>query len=180
MTTRLQEKEKTVNPLDSTMTPAQVARRKFKSSLPRKVENRRLSAEAALGELFTLLDRFRGFVTDEMRIPEAVNTVSACLVYCLPESEPAMLANTLTVPEPGVTRAFGDFCEEVLSLDKPLFLGVVFVQVDPYAENTAYKAVCFVTPFMAGPEAAARLHYAQEKELLKIQKVLEMKLGLSN
>jgi hypothetical protein len=169
----LKGKERTVNPLDSMMTPAQVARRKFKSTLPRKIENRRLSAEAALGELFMLLDRFRGFVTDELHHPEAVKTVCAALAYCLPESKPAMLADTLPVPEPGSKRAFGVFCEKVLSLDRPLFLGAVFVQVDPHAESRAYKAVSFVTQFMGGPEAEARLHYAQEKELLKIQKGLE-------
>jgi hypothetical protein len=178
---RLKEKEKAVNRLDSTMTPAQVARRKFKSSLPRKVENRRLSAEAALGETFTLLDRFRGIVTAEMHDPEAVKTVYAALAYCLPESKPAMLADTLPVPEPGMKKAFGAFCEKALSLDKPHFLGVVFVQVDPHAENRAYKAVSFVTQFMSGPDAEARLHYAQEKELLKIQKDLEKRIfGLSN
>ncbi len=160
---------------DSMMTPAQVARRKFKSSLPRKIENRRLSAEAALGEAFTLLDRFRGIIVEELRVPEAVKTLYAALVYCLPESKPAMLADTLSVPEPGMKKAFGAFCEQVMSLERPQFLGVVFVQIDPHAKNTEYKAVSFVTQFMCGPEAAARLHYAQEKELLKIQKGLEKK-----
>lgn len=174
---RLKEKEKTANPLDSMMTPAQVARRKFKSSLPRKVENRRLSAEAALGETFTLLDRFRGIVTAEMRNPEAVKTVYAAIAYCLPESKPTMLADTLPVPEPGTKKAFGTFCEKVLSLDKPLFLGVVFVQVDPdRRDDRVYGATCFVTQFMGGPEAIARLRYAQEKELLKIQKDMEKRI----
>lgn len=161
---------------DSKMTPAQIARRKFKSSLPRKTENRRLSAEAALGETFTLLDRFRSIVTAEMRDPEAVKTVYAALAFCLPETKPAMLADTLPVPEPGLKKAFGTFCEKALSLDKPLFLGVVFVQVDPHAENRLYKSVSFVTQFMSGPEAEARLHYAQEKELLKIQSDLEKRI----
>lgn len=166
---------KSTNPLDARMTPAQIARRKFKSSLPRKVENRRLSAVAALGELFTLLDRFRGTVAEALRTPDAVKTIYAALVYCLPESKPAMLADTLPVPEPGGT-SFGAFCEEAMALDRPLFLGVVFVQVDPHAENSAYKAVSFVTQFMGGPEAEARLHYAQEKELLKIQKDMEKRI----
>jgi hypothetical protein len=170
---RAKENEKAANPLDSTMTPAQVARRKFKSSLPRKLENRRLSAEAALGETFTLLDRFRGLVTEEMRTLEAVKTIYAALAYCLPESEPAMLADSLPVPEPGMIEAFGAFCEMALSLDKPLFLGVVFVQVDPDAESPAYRSVTFAAPFMGGPEATARLRYAQEKELLRIRKTLE-------
>lgn len=165
-------KDATKHP-DLKMTAAQVARRKFKSSLPRKVENRRLSAEAALGETFTLLDRFRSFVTEETRNPEAVKTVYAALAYCLPESHPAMLADTLIVPEPGMAKAFGQFCEDALSLDGPLFLGLVFVQVDLDREDSLYRAVSFVTQFMSGPEAQARLHYAQEKELLKIQTTLQ-------
>jgi hypothetical protein len=166
---------------DIKMTPAQVARRKFKSSLPRKLENRRLSPEAALGELFTLLDRFRGFVVGETGNPEAVKTIYAGLAFCLPESQPAMLAESFPVPEPGdQTGAFGAFCESVLSLNDPQFLGVVFVQVDPDAENTVYKAVSFAVPFLGGPEATARLRYAQDKELLRHQKFLEAKLGLSN
>lgn len=179
---RLKEKEAPVSRHpDSMMNPAQIARRKFKSSLPRKGQNRHLSAEAALGETFTLLDRFRGIVTAEMRDPEAVKTVYAALAYCLPESKPAMLADTLPVPEPGMKKAFGDFCETALSLDKPLFLGVVFVQVDPYTTDKNYKAVSFVVPFLGGPDAEARLQYvrlraAQEKVLLKIQKDLEKRI----
>jgi len=111
-----------------------------------------------------------------MRTPDAVKTIYAALVYCLPESKPEMLADTLPVPEPGMKKAFGAFCEKAMSLDRPLFLGVVFVQVDPDAKEKAYKAVSFVTQFMGGPEAEARLHYAQEKELLKIQKDLEKKI----
>jgi hypothetical protein len=50
---------------------------------------------------------------------------------------------------------------------------VVFVQVDPDSENAAYKAVSFVVPFMSGPDAEARLLYAQKEELTKIQKTAE-------
>lgn len=169
-------KEKTVNRLDSMMTPAQVARRKFKSSLPRKVENRRLSAMEALGETFKLLDRFRTMVVEETRIPEAVNTVHAALAYCLPEADPATLAYTVTVPEP---PNVGTFCDTIMSLDRPLFLGIVFLQFDPYTDSQQYKTTCFVTQFMGGPEAVARLRYAQEKELLKVRKHMETRLGLS-
>jgi hypothetical protein len=170
---RVKESEKSENPLDKMMTPAQIARRKFKSSLPRKIENRRLSAQAALGELFTLLDRFRSMIETEMHSAEAGETLMAALVYCLPESKPAMLADTLTVPDADNAKLFGDFCRSVLALDRPLFLGVVFLQVDPDAQRSTYRAVSFVTQFMTGPEAEGRLRYAQEKELLKIQRDLE-------
>jgi hypothetical protein len=156
---------------DSMMTPAQIARRKFKSGLARKIENRRLSAMEAIGATFTLLDQFRGLVTEEKQDPE---TVYAAIAYSLPESDPATLVHTITVPGPS---KIGKFCEKVIALDRPLFLGVVFVQVDPDTDNRAYKAVSFVAQFMGGPEAEGRLLVAQKRELLKIQKTLE---GLGN
>jgi hypothetical protein len=172
VTARPKQKEVTVSKHpDSMMTPAQIARRKFKSMLPRKPQNRSLSPMQALGELFTLLDQFRGMVRAEKQSMDAAQTIYAALAYALPGT--AKLALALTVPEPG--KKVGPFCEAVMGLERksPVFLGVVFVQVDPDAENTAYKAVSFVVPFMSGPDAEARLLFAQKEELAKIQKVAE-------
>jgi hypothetical protein len=172
MAARLKEKEAPVSKHpDSMMTPAQIARRKFKSMLPRKPQNRSLSPMQALGETFTLLDGFRGMVRTEKQSMDAAKTVYAAIAYALPNA--AKLALTLTVPEPG--KMIGPFCEAVMGLEKktPVFLGVVFVQVDPDSENATYKAVSFVVPFMSGPDAEARLLYAQKEELTKIQKVAE-------
>ena len=128
----------------------------------------------ALGETFTLLDDFRGFVRAEKQKVDPAKTIYAALAYALPET--ARLAFTLTVPEPG---KIGPFCETVLGLERkhPAFLGVVFVQVDPDAKSAAYKAVSFVVPFMSGTDAEARLHFAQKEELSKIQRTAE---GLRN
>jgi hypothetical protein len=171
MAARLKEKEAPVSKHpDSMMTPAQIARRKFKSALPRKPQNRTMTPLQAIGETFTLLDQFRGMVMTEKQSKAAAKTVYAALAYSLPDA--AKLAYTLTVPEPG---KIGAFCDAVMGLERkaPMFLGVVFIQVDPDAENTAYKAVSFVAPFMSGPDAEARLLYAQKEELTKIQKVAE-------
>ena len=128
----------------------------------------------ALGETFTLLDQFQGMVRAEKQDMDADKTVSAALAYTLPDT--ARLALTLTVPEPG---KIGPFCEKVMGLERKTaaFLGVVFVQVDPDAVNAAYKAVSFVVPFVSGPDAEARLLFAQKEDLSKIQKVTE---GLRN
>src|SRR5690348_8862709 len=127
-TARLKQKEANVKHPDTMMTPAQIARRKFKSMLPRKIENRVLSPMQALGETFTLLDKFRGMVRAEKRQMDAAKTVYAALAYTLPSAN--KLALTLTVPEPG--KKVGPFCETVIGLERknPTFLGVVFVQVD--------------------------------------------------
>jgi hypothetical protein len=155
-------KEVPVNRLDSMMTPAQVARRKFKSSLPRKIENRRLSPMEALGETFRLFDRFRGMVEEEGVDP---NTTQAALVYCLPESKPEVLAMTVPLPKPGPTEMV-NFCKRVMSVDRPLFLGVIFLQEDPDADNAKYQRVAFVVQFMSGPDAEGRLLAARERQRL--------------
>lgn len=169
--------QKGANPLDRKMTPAQIARRKFKSLLPRKLQNRALSPMQALGELFTQLDQFRGIVRAEKQKMDADQTVYAALAYCLPESDPGTLAHTLTVPEPS---KIGSFCNKVMSLERPRFLGIVFIQVDPDAGDLQFKATCFATQFLPGPEVVARLKYAQEIELTKARNVLLNTLGLGN
>ena len=161
MTARLKEKEKAVNRLDSMMTPAQVARRKFKSSLPRKIENRRLTAVEALGETFGLFERFRGMVAEEGVDP---STTQAGLVYCLPESNPAVFVATVPLPEPSASE-IAKFCELILALDRPLFLGTIFVQEDPDAESAKYKRVAFCGQFMGGPEAEGRLLAARKRQV---------------
>lgn len=128
----------------------------------------------ALGETFTLLDNFRGIVRAEKPKMDPAKTIYAALAYALPDA--AKLAFTVTVPEP---EKIGPFCEMVLGLERknPNFLGVVFVQVDPDAKSAAYHTVTFVVPFMSGPDAEARLLFAQKEELSKIQRTAQ---GLRN
>lgn len=151
---------------DKLMSPAQIARRKFKSALPRKPQNRTVSPMQALGETFTLLDQFRGMVRTETQRMDSDKTVYAAIAYELPGA--SKLAFTITVPEPG---AIGPFCDVVLGLEKkaPSFLGVVFVQVDTDTKNSAYETVSFVVPFMSGPDAEARLVFARKE----VQRVIE-------
>jgi hypothetical protein len=149
---------------DSMMTPAQIARRIFKSSLPRKPQNRKMSAMEALGETFTLFDRFRNVVAEQGQ--NADETVLAALAYWLPESDPATVAQIRWLPNPSGVAAFS---KDVMALPQPAFLGAVFVQVDPDAEKDAYKAVSFCVPFVGGDEEAGRLLVAQRMLLLKLQ-----------
>jgi hypothetical protein len=155
---------------DALMTPGQIARRKFKSFLPRTPQERNVSAMQALAELFKWLDQFRGILRAEQqrKTPDdpsdPAKTLYAAVAYRLPGA--AELASTLPVPEPGAM--VGAFCDAVMALENPTFLGVVFVQAEPGVD-----AVSFAAPFMSGPEASARLRYAQDTELLKIRKVLE-------
>ena len=163
--TRPAAKQKAANPLDDRMTSAQIARRRFKASLPRKIQDRELSVHGALGETFTLLDTFRSLS------PDPDKTIMAALAYHR-GSNPAKLAELLIVPDPAKV---GEFCDRVAALapHKPKFLGLLFVHVDTETKNPAYKAVSFAVPFMGGAEAAARLHFAQKELLGQQQKVLE-------
>ncbi|MGB8095890.1 MAG: hypothetical protein WCF17_01970 [Terracidiphilus sp.] len=148
---------------DSMMTPAQIARRKFKSSLPRKLDNRRLSAMEALGATFSLFDRFRAMVAAEGVDP---NTTQAGLVYVLPESNPAVFAATITLIDPSGPE-IAAFSMRVTALDRPLFLGVLFMQEDPDPDvNPDYKRVAFCAQFMGGPEAEGRLLAARKRQQL--------------
>jgi hypothetical protein len=60
-----------------------------------------------------------------------------------------------------------------MKLDRPLFLGLVFIQVDLDTDNPAYKTACFCAQFMGGPEAEGRLLYAQKTYLLGIRRILD-------
>jgi len=155
--------ERRANPLDELMTKAQVARRKFKSALPRRIQNRVLSKMEALARTMELFDRFRG----EMEAAGLDKSdVSAGLVYCQPET-PGMenvQAEVAKLPNPDIGN-IGMFVETTMALDKPLFLGVLFLQIDrdpnikPEKRNTL-----FVWPFMLGPEAEKRLLAARRSQ----------------
>lgn len=157
------------NRLDKLMTPAQVARRKFKSGLPRKIESRELSSLEALARTMELLDRFR----NEMEYLKAQglkgvskDDVQAALVFFQPRSKGKehILAQVEIVPEPA---KLGSFCDKVIALDKPVFLGLLFHQHDREAEKAgdAKQAnVIFGCEFTKAHDATARLLAAREQQ----------------
>jgi hypothetical protein len=159
------------NPLDRMMTPGQVARRKFKSSLPRKIEARELSPLLALGETFTLLDQFRRFVQAESPKRDAAQNIATVLAYTVPND--TKLASVLVVPESG--KRIGPFCDKVMALENPTFLGVVFDQADPDADDK-YQTVSILVPFSPRPDAAARLRFAELEWACSPQRAQEIML----
>ncbi len=151
-------KSKKVNPLDKDMTKAQVVRRKFKSSLPRTIQNRVLSKMEAMARTMELFDRF----ISEMKDAKLSETdVSAGLVFCQPET-PGVSDGGQTIALPKAEE-IGTFVERVKALHKPLFLGVLFIQTDRDAKGTEKYRTIFVWPFMAGPEAEKRLLEARRR-----------------
>ena len=64
-------------------------------------------------------------------------------------------AQSLDVPPP---EGIAAFAQQIEALHKPIFLGVLFAQFD----RETSKAVKFVWPFMAGPEAEKGLKYVRD------------------
>ena len=151
----------TNNPIEERMTRAQVARRRFKSALPRKPGNVELSWMQALGRTAELFDGLRS----EMRVA-GVNPdhAQAALVYFQPHARDSVLAQVVPLPKP---EKMTEFCERVMSLDKPVFLGVLFLQHDGEAEkagDTKQANVLFGTAFTTAHDAEARMLAARESQ----------------
>jgi len=130
------------------MTKAQVVRRKFKSALPRKIENRLLGEMTAIARTLELLEKFRGLMQEAGLSPSAV---SAALVY----SDQYVDAMTIPLSAP---EDLGEFVDAVLALDKSAkFLGVLFLQIDYEADRPEKTGTAFVWPFLGGPETERAL-----------------------
>lgn len=156
----------TNNPLEERMTRAQVARRRFKSGLPRKPGNVELSWEKALVRTVDMFDDFRNQMRAVGLSPEDVSTA---LVYFQPHTKgmEQVLAQTVPLPKPeGIEK----FAGGVRSLDKPVFLGVLFLQHDKDAEkagDTKQANVIFGTPFTTAYDAPARMLAARASQQAK-------------
>lgn len=142
------------------MTRTQVVRRKFKSGLPRKIENRLLSPMEAMARTMDLFDKLR---TEMSAAGLNKHDAEAGLVYCQPQTKGMehVLAQTIVLPKP---EEIGTFVERVMALHKPLFLGVMFMQRDRDTDKPDQKNVLFVWPFMSSPEADGRLLAARNQQ----------------
>jgi hypothetical protein len=153
----------TNNPLEERMTRAQVARRRFKSSLPRKPAHLMMSPMQALARTADLFDRLRNEMQAAGVNPEHAQ---AALVYFQPHVK-EILAQTVVLPKP---EKIPEFAASVMSLDKPVFLGVLFLQHDAEAEKAGdmkQANVLFGVPFTTACDAPARMLAARDSQRLK-------------
>lgn len=156
----------TNNPLEREMTRAQVARRRFKSGLPRKPGNVELSWMQALARTADLFDGLR----NEMRtVGLNPDHAQAGLVYFQPHTKGLenILALTVPLPKP---ETIAEFAEHIMALDRPVFLGVLFLQHDAEADkagDTKQANVLFGIPFTTAYDAPARMLAARESQRLK-------------
>jgi hypothetical protein len=72
-----------------------------------------------------------------------------------------ILAEIAPLPSP---EKVGSFADRVMQIDKPLFLGVVFIQRDHKADKAEQRVTGFCAPFMVGPEAEDRLLGAMRQQ----------------
>jgi len=157
---RLATQKPKTNRLDAKMTRTQVVRRKFKSALPRSIENRELSPMEAMARTMEMFDRLRGMMHDSGLDPDHA---SAGLVFHQPHTKglDRVLAQTIPLPRP---EDIGSFVKRVSALDRPRFLGVLFIQHDPETEKAGYKNVAFVWPFLSGADESGRLVAARDSQ----------------
>lgn len=137
------------------MTKAETVRSNFKAFLPRIVRNDLLTWEEAIRRTLELLDLFRAEMHSE-GLDDC--DVAVGLVFTQPETPgfEHVPAQSLAVPPPEGIPAFAEL---IKGLDRPIFLGVLFVQFD--RETT--KVSKFVWPFMADPEAEKGLIYVRDR-----------------
>lgn len=95
--------------------------------------------------------------------------VQAALVYFQPNTKgkEAVIAQTIVLPRP---ERIGEFANALMSLDKPVFLGMLFLQHDAEAAkagNTEQENVMFGVPFTTKYDAPARLLAARASQQLK-------------
>ena len=156
----------TNNPLEERMTRAQVARRRFKSGLPRKPDSRELSSLEALARTASLFDRLR---SEMQAVGVNPDNASAALVFYQPHTKgmESVLAQTVHLPKP---EGIAKFCERVMALDRPVFLGVLFIQHDAEAKRAGDERqtnVCFGVAFTTQHDAPARMLAARASQQAK-------------
>ncbi len=136
------------------MTKAESVRSDFKVFFPRIVQNDLLSSTEAIKRTTELLDILQGLMRSAGLDP---NDVAAGLVFTQPETPglEQVPAQSLDLPPDEEIAAF---VQQIEALDRPIFLGVLFVQLD----CELMRFTKFVWPFMAGPKAEEGLMYVRD------------------
>jgi hypothetical protein len=152
------DRPKKANPVDSLMTRAQAVRRKFNAGRPHAIENKTLSPLEAIGRTCQLFDKLRDGMREAGLDP---GDVMGGLVLEQPETTGMEnIVRTIWLPTP---ERLPVFAEKIFSVNKPVFLGVLFGQRDREAANADKQAVAFIFPFRAGPQAEKSLLAARNK-----------------
>jgi hypothetical protein len=133
--------------MEKALTAAARVRRRFKAGRPRAIQDRVIGPMEAMNTTMTLLEKLRALTEDAGLEP---SSVSAALIYRQPETpgEEHFRARMVALEAPNQLRAFFD---KVMALDKPLFLGIIFAQLDREAgEQGKGQYITFAWPFPAG------------------------------
>ncbi len=148
------------------MTRAQVVRKIFKARVPRKVEAVELSPLQALARTADLFDDLRS----EMQKAElSKDDVQCGLVFCQPRTKgrEAVISQTLALPKPD---RIAEFASAIMELDRPVFLGLLFLQRDHEAAkagNAEQANVLFAVPFTTAWDGLNRMLAARASQMVK-------------
>ncbi len=146
------------NPLFDAMTPAQIARARFKSELPRKAQALNLTKLGAISRTLGLFDRFIQIAREAgCKTPR----INLALAYYVPGD--SALARVILFSE----RRTPGFVADVMGLSNPIFLGLSFLQHDPDTERRDLEDVSFGTLFVSDPDEQGRFVAAHKRLALE-------------
>jgi hypothetical protein len=141
----LRKAERNVNPMAGTWTKAGLVRRKFRAG-PSQRKDRILAPVKAVFETCMLLDDIREKMRDAGLDPSDVH---AAMVV-----EDSRFRYLLKVPEP---KRVPELLNAVESINDPVIVGLIFVQLDREVEDPKKAAATWVHPFRVGPNAERSL-----------------------
>lgn len=143
--------------MEANLTPSARVRRQLKAGRPRKIINRVIPTLEAVTRIADEADR-----AERMMQAEGLNPadIHLALIYCTPEKPGfEQIGSYKWLPAPGEIGKFITALEDIAKTTAVLFLGILWYQADPDAQE---KGVAWVTQFLAGPEAEKRLFAARD------------------
>jgi hypothetical protein len=156
--------------MESGLTIAARARRRFKAGKPRKITNDPLTALDAMARAVKEYGRLKELMKDESETQGETsdpNDAAAALVYAVLNVE-TMQHEAQRTWLPVSSTNIGSFVETVNALDptNTVFLGIIFRQLDRQAKRAEDLRVYWVAQFMGGPLAEKNLKEMRDEARL--------------
>jgi hypothetical protein len=143
--------------MEAVLTSAARARRRFKAGRPAKVTNEMLSPLDAMGRAVREFQKLQNLMQAEQGEAFEFADTKAALIYVVDEAPHAAWL-------PPTPDGIGEFVAYVnsLALQNPIFLGMLFRQIDREAKSPDKKDVFWVLQFWGGPLAEKHLRDARD------------------
>lgn len=144
--------------MEKTLTAATRVRRRFKAGRPRAIQDRTVGPMEAMNKTVELLEKLRALSQQEGVDPDSV---CAGLIYKQSDipAKGYFQVRMVVLERPNQLNAFID---KVMALDQPLFLGIVFAQLDREAGERG-QWITIAWPFPAGAKDEGALIGMRER-----------------